>query len=50
MGDLVTYLVEETRPGDEITLTVIRLSGEQEEIDVALSARSDAGDVTEEEE
>ncbi len=39
MNDLITYLVEETRPGDEVVLDVIRADGEAEEITVTLGTR-----------
>ncbi len=39
MDDLITYLVEETHPGDEVTLTVIRADGQQEEVQVTLGIR-----------
>jgi len=48
MDDLITYLVEETRPGDRITLDVIHPDGEQETIEVELSARPRASAVAEE--
>lgn len=50
MEDLITYLVEETRPGDEVTLKVIRSDGEQESISLVLGARPDGDDVGEEDE
>ena len=37
--DLITYLIEETRPGDEVMLDVIRPDGSQEIIEVILGAR-----------
>jgi serine protease Do len=46
MDDLIRYLVEQTRPGDEITLTVLRDDAEQE-ITVTLSERSEAPETTE---
>lgn len=39
MDDLITYLVENTRPGDQVTLGLIRSGGEQETISVTLGAR-----------
>ncbi len=39
MDDLISYLVEETRPGDEVTLDVIRPDGEKETVTVTLRAR-----------
>ena len=38
MADLVIHLIEKTRPGDTISLTVLR-GGEQQQIDVVLGAR-----------
>ncbi len=38
MDDLIVYLVEETRPGQAITLTVLR-EGEEVEIEVTLGER-----------
>lgn len=42
MDDLITYLIEETRPGDEVTLEVIRPNGEHETVKVTLEARPSA--------
>jgi S1-C subfamily serine protease len=39
MGDLITYLVENTRPGDPVTLSLIRSGGERENVRVTLGAR-----------
>ena len=39
MDDLITYLVENTRPGDQVTLGLIRSGGEQENVSVTLGAR-----------
>jgi 2-alkenal reductase len=39
MDDLITYLVENTRPGDQVTLGLVRPGGEQETIIVTLGAR-----------
>ena len=39
MDDLIAYLVEETQPGDEVSLEVIRPDGETETIDVTLGVR-----------
>ena len=41
MDDLIAYLVEETRPGDTVTLTVLHPDGKQEEVKVTLAARPD---------
>ncbi|RME50310.1 MAG: PDZ domain-containing protein, partial [Caldilineae bacterium] len=41
MDDLIAYLVEETRPGDTVTLTVLHPNGEQETLKVTLAARPD---------
>jgi len=42
MDDLITYLVEETNPGDEITLAVIRADGAEENVSVTLGVRPSA--------
>ena len=42
MDDLITYLVEETSPGDEVTLSVIQPDGKQETVDVILGVRPSA--------
>ncbi|GAB4539598.1 MAG: hypothetical protein Kow0063_28570 [Anaerolineae bacterium] len=39
MDDLISYLIKETRPGDEVTLDVIRPSGEREKVTVTLGVR-----------
>ncbi|GIK37225.1 MAG: 2-alkenal reductase [Chloroflexota bacterium] len=39
MDDLITYLIEQTRPGDQVTLDVIRADGQQEKVEVVLEAR-----------
>jgi S1-C subfamily serine protease len=39
MDDVITYLVEETRPGDEVTLEVIRANGELAKVAVTLGVR-----------
>lgn len=39
MDDLITYLIEQTRPGDQVTLDVIRPDGQQERVEVELEAR-----------
>jgi S1-C subfamily serine protease len=39
MSDLITYLVENTRPGDSVTLSLIRSGGERESVSVTLGAR-----------
>ena len=39
IDDLVTYLVTETRPGDDIVLDLIREGGERAEVRVVLGAR-----------
>jgi S1-C subfamily serine protease len=38
MDDLIVYLVEEVRPGDEITLTLLR-EGEERQMRVILAER-----------
>ena len=37
MDDIIVYLVKETRPGDQITLTVLR-DGEERQIQVTLAS------------
>jgi serine protease Do len=39
MDDLITYLAEHTRPGDNVTLSLLRTGGEQEDVIVTLGAR-----------
>ena len=39
MDDLIAYLVEEARPGDEVNLDVIRSNGERESIILTLGKR-----------
>ena len=39
MNDLIIYLLEDTRPGDLVTMSVIRDGGETAEIDVTLEGR-----------
>jgi 2-alkenal reductase len=39
MEGLITYLAEETRPGDEVALDVIRPDGQQETVEVTLGIR-----------
>ncbi|MCB9101482.1 MAG: trypsin-like peptidase domain-containing protein [Anaerolineales bacterium] len=39
MNDLITYLVEETQPGDVVTLDIIHDDGSQESIKVTLGVR-----------
>jgi S1-C subfamily serine protease len=38
MDDLITYLVKETRPGDEVTLTILR-DGKEQALSVELGER-----------
>jgi S1-C subfamily serine protease len=38
MDDLIVYLVKETQPGDEVTMTVLR-DGEERSIEVVLGER-----------
>ncbi len=47
MDDLIAYLVERTRPGDTVTLEVIRADGRQEEITVTLGERPRPEDIAE---
>ncbi len=39
MDDLITYLVEHTRPGDKVTLGLLRAGGNQETVTVTLGVR-----------
>ena len=39
MTDLIVYLLENTRPGDKVAVSVVREGGEVEEIEVTLDAR-----------
>jgi S1-C subfamily serine protease len=39
MDDLITYLVENTRPGDQVTLGLVRSGGERQDVNVTLGAR-----------
>jgi S1-C subfamily serine protease len=39
MDDLITYLVEHTRPGDVVSLTLLQAKGEQEEVTITLGVR-----------
>lgn len=39
MDDVIAYLVEDTRPGDQVTLEVIRAKGELETVSVTLGVR-----------
>ena len=39
MNDLIIYLLENTRPGDTVTLSVVRDGGETAQIEVTLAAR-----------
>jgi 2-alkenal reductase len=39
MGDLITYLVENTRPGDQVTFDLLRSGGERGNVSVTLGAR-----------
>jgi 2-alkenal reductase len=39
MGDLITYLVENTRPGDQVTFDLLRSGGERGDVSVILGAR-----------
>ena len=42
MNDLIIYLLEETRPGDEVTMSVIRDGGQTAEIGVTLEERPES--------
>jgi len=39
MDDLITYLVENTRPGNQVTLSLIRSGGAREDVSIILGAR-----------
>jgi S1-C subfamily serine protease len=39
MDDLISYLVGETRPGETVTLDVIRADGAEEQVEVTLGVR-----------
>jgi len=39
MGDLITYLVEDTEPDDVVTLDIIRADGQHEQVEVTLGVR-----------
>ena len=39
MDDLITYLVDNTRPGDQVTLGLIRSGGEREDVSIILGVR-----------
>jgi 2-alkenal reductase len=39
MDDLITYLVEHTRPGDKVSLTLLRAGGNQKNVTVTLGVR-----------
>ncbi len=39
MDELITYLVDNTRPGDQVTLSLIRSDGAREDVSVILGAR-----------
>lgn len=42
MNDLIIYLLEDTRPGDVVTMDVIRDGGETAEIEVTLEERPES--------
>ena len=45
MDDLITYLMENTKPGDTVKLTVIRENGKEETVKVKLEARPSPEDL-----
>jgi 2-alkenal reductase len=49
MDDLITYLVEETQPGDKVTLDIIRTDGTEEKIGVTLGVRPSSLEITSQE-
>ncbi len=42
MNDLIIYLLEETRPGDVVTMSIVRDGGESAEIEVTLEERPES--------
>ncbi len=44
MDDMIAYLTRETRPGDRVTLDVVRAGGERRQVTVTLEARPDTVD------
>jgi S1-C subfamily serine protease len=46
MDDLISYLIEQTRPGDTVSLDVIRSDGQQETVSVTLGVRPGADELT----
>lgn len=49
MDDLIAFLIEQTRPGDQVTLDVIRPDGKKDKVDVVLEARPESEVVAQEE-
>lgn len=47
MDDLISYLIQETRPGDTVELQVIRANGQSETVSVTLEVRPSAEDLVE---
>ena len=39
MNDLIIYLMENTKPGDTVTMSVVRDGGDSAQIEVTLEAR-----------
>lgn len=50
MDDLITYLVNETQPGDTVTLTIIRDDGNEDNIEVTLGIRPSLDEFAQEQE
>jgi S1-C subfamily serine protease len=46
MDDLISYLIEQTQPGDTVNLDVIRSDGQQETVSVTLGVRPSADELT----
>jgi 2-alkenal reductase len=46
MDDLISYLIEQTQPGDTVSLDVIRSDGQQETVSVTLGVRPSADELT----
>jgi len=47
MDELISYLIQETRPGDTVELQVIRANGQSETVSVTLGVRPSAEDLVE---
>lgn len=47
MDELISYLIQETRPGDTVELQVIHSDGQEETVSVTLGVRPSAEDLVE---